>query len=67
MAKAVIVELDLTIPDTEQNKTVTITITDTAGTRTYTGKLSTILTFNAIPVLPASSTVTLTGPGLKTP
>lgn len=64
MAKAVIVELDVTIPDTEQNKTVTITITDTAGTRTYTGKLSTILTYNPLPTVPAVTTVTLRAPGL---
>jgi len=64
MAKAVIVELNVTIPDTEQDKPVTITITDAAGTRTYEGKLTTILTYNPLPVIPASGTVTLTGPGL---
>jgi hypothetical protein len=64
MAKAVIVELDVTIPDTEQNKVVTITIADPAPARTYTGKLTTILTYNPLPVLPASGKVTLVGPGL---
>jgi hypothetical protein len=64
MTKAVIIELDTTIPDTEQDKSVTVTITDTAGTRTYTGKLSAILTYTPPPTVPAPSTVTLTAPGL---
>ncbi len=70
MAKAVIIELDGTIPDTEQNQVVTITIVDSTVTppvtRTYTGKLSTILTYNPLPVVPAATTVTIKAPGLVT-
>jgi hypothetical protein len=65
MAKAVIIELDVTIPDTEQNKVVTVSITDIAGTRTYTGKLAVILTYTPSPVVPPISTVTLKAPGLS--
>lgn len=65
MAKAVIIELDTTIPDTEQSAVVTVTITDSAGTRTYTGKLTTIITYNPLPVVPALATVKITGPGLS--
>ncbi len=65
MAKATVIELNEAIPDTEQNKEVTITITDENGTRTYTGRLTAIITYNQ-PSLPAQSSVTLSGPGLRT-
>jgi len=64
MVKAIIVDLDQTISDTEQNLPVTITITDLAGTRTYTGKLTAIITHNPLPVIPPVTSVTIAAPGL---
>jgi hypothetical protein len=58
MAKAVIIVLDDTIPDTEQDKKVTL---DIEG-HPYTGKVSTIITYTPVPV---SSVVTLSAPGLQ--
>ena len=60
MAKAIIIELTATIPDTEQNKVVTL---DIEG-RMYTGKVSVILTYTPTEAA-SSSLVTLSGNGLK--
>lgn len=60
MAKAVIIELTATIPDTEQDKVVTL---DIEG-RPYTGKVSVILTYTPI-AIPTSSLVTLRATGLE--
>jgi len=59
MAKAIIIELVEAILDTERGKDVTVTIED----RTYTGKVSTIITYS--PQIPATTSITLSGPGLN--
>jgi len=59
MAKAIILELTDTILDTEQGKEATVTIEG----RVYIGKVSTIVTYT--PLLPAMTSITLTGPGLN--
>lgn len=60
MAKAVIIALDNTIPDTEQDKVVTLTIEG----REYTGKVSVILTYTPT-VAPPSKSVTIRASGLE--
>jgi len=59
MAKAIIVELTVTIPDTEQGKDVTVTIED----RVYIGKVSSIITYT--PLVPPVTSITISGPGLN--
>lgn len=59
MAKAVIIELNESIPDTEQDKVVTL---DIEG-RTYTGKVSVIITYTPTSI-PASNSITIHGIGL---
>lgn len=62
MAKAVIVELSVDIPDTEQAKDATVTV----GANTYKGKLSVIIVYTPPAALPATAKVTIQGPGLVT-
>ena len=59
MAKALIIELTDGIPDTEQGKSVTV---DIEG-RTYTGKVSSIITYT--PQVPPVTSITISGPGLN--
>lgn len=59
MAKAIIIELVDTMPDTEQGKEAIVTVED----RTYIGKVSSIITYT--PILPAMTRITLVGPGLN--
>jgi hypothetical protein len=60
--KAVIVELSVDIPDTEQGKDATVTV----GTNTYKGKLTVIIVYTPPPALPAVAKVTISGPGIGT-
>jgi len=62
MAKAVIIALNEPIPDTEQDKVVTL---DIEG-RPYTGKVSVILNYTpiSIPAVPAPSLITISATGL---
>lgn len=60
--KTVMITLTEDIPETELGKSATIAIEG----RSYTGKVVVIIAHEAAPAVPASTTVTLEAPGLKT-
>jgi hypothetical protein len=61
VAKAVIVELSVDIPETEQGKDAVVTV----GSNTYKGKLTVIIVYTPPAALPAAAKVTLQAPGLS--
>ena len=60
MMKSVLVLLDGDMPDTELEKVASVTI----GDRLYTGKVGAVIAYAV--VVPKETSVTISGPGLKT-